>query len=355
MMALTAQLTRPLRRGTRELRAGMVNSRIVPLGRQLPAWRRGFYADHSLIYDFDRHGFDVYVSDLQRATRFESLNAPRERNLLNDKLVTFLFLRHVGTPTPTVHGFVSGGHLVGRAIGGESPDLHELLRQRGRLVTKPRGGSGGVRFCLLEHRDGKVMVNGHEETDIDACLRGDVIVSDFVEQHDYARDIYPEATNTLRILALRDPSTSEPYVAFAIHRFGTDRSKPVDNTSKGGLTAQIDVSTGALGALAAMPGYNFAGPGRVVWADHHPSTGARVTGVAVPHWDAVTSGILGLMRAMSGSHCVGWDVVVTPDGFSVIEGNNRPDVHHLQVHRPLLVDARIRQFFEHHRVIRPGG
>ena len=42
---------------------------------------------------------------------------------------------------------------------------------------------------------------------------------------------------------------------------------------------------------------------------------------------------------------VGWDVIVTADGFVVLEGNRYSDVNLLQVHRPLLVDERTRAFF----------
>jgi hypothetical protein len=45
--------------------------------------------------------------------------------------------------------------------------------------------------------------------------------------------------------------------------------------------------------------------------------------------------------------------VVTEDGFRILEGNKYPDVHILQVHRPLLADDRIRAFYRRHGVI--GG
>lgn len=47
---------------------------------------------------------------------------------------------------------------------------------------------------------------------------------------------------------------------------------------------------------------------------------------------------------------VGWDVVVTADGFSVIEGNDYPHLEH-QIFEPLLRDPRARGFYERSRVI----
>jgi hypothetical protein len=348
---LPRRLQRGLGRAGRELRTGVAYAGHLPATRQLQVWRHGFYANHSLLYDFDRFGFDAYVSDVQRATRLGSLNESPQRELLDDKLATFLYLREVRTPTPLLFGFAHEGHPVlfdGAADGG---GLRGLLEQQGRLIVKPRGGSGGVGVSLLEHRGEQVLMNGRAVEDVAATLGGRIVISEVVEQHRYAREVFAGATNTLRVLTLRDPRDGEPFVAFAIQRFGTERSKPVDNTSHGGVTAQVDLATGTLGRLASISGYNFAEPGPARWSDAHPDTGTVVTGTRVPHWDEIAEGVRALMGSMLGCHCIGWDVVVTPDGFSVIEGNNRPDVHQLQVHRPLLVDDRVRRFFAHHGVV----
>jgi hypothetical protein len=48
---------------------------------------------------------------------------------------------------------------------------------------------------------------------------------------------------------------------------------------------------------------------------------------------------------------VGWDVIATGSGFSILEGNSRPSLTISQTFRPLLVDPRVRQFLEHYDVI----
>ncbi len=49
-----------------------------------------------------------------------------------------------------------------------------------------------------------------------------------------------------------------------------------------------------------------------------------------------------------------WDVAVTEDGFTIIEGNDRPDTV-MQLHGPFLVDPRIRKAFEAHGVVPRRG
>ena len=81
------------------------------------------------------------------------------------------------------------------------------------------------------------------------------------------------------------------------------------------------------------------------WIEQHPDTGAQITDVVVPNWDIVTTGLVELARRMPYIPYVGWDVVVTADGFSVIEGNNSPHLGH-QIFEPLMRDPRVRAFYE---------
>jgi hypothetical protein len=52
---------------------------------------------------------------------------------------------------------------------------------------------------------------------------------------------------------------------------------------------------------------------------------------------------------------VGWDVVVTADGFRILEGNNYSDVNLIQIHGPLLADPRVAAFYSRHGVVRDPG
>jgi Sugar-transfer associated ATP-grasp len=327
----------------REARTALANRHVVPLRRQLAAWRHGFYAETTRLYDFDRYDFDDYISDYARATTLASMN--ENRYLLDDKVVTYLYLSRVGLPTPTVHGFVRDGRIVWLASEPPAGGLDGLLERRGALVLKSRSGSGGSGFALLRREAGITTVNGRVVDDAASALgRGSLVISDFVVQHDEIAAIYPNSTNTMRVMTFRDVDTDEPFVAFASHRFGTQRSEPVDNFGAGGLSVGIDVETGVLQrAMWRQPG---SGPGsrEIVWVDDHPDTGSRITGTKIPEWQQVLDVVLRGAAALPGCRYIGWDLAMTEDGVSIIEGNNRGDVL-VQMHGPLLLDDRMRKIF----------
>ena len=309
-----------------EWRQASKTAKATSWRRQLDVWRHGFYARQARMFDFNAHGFAPYLSEYTRRRSLVRLNGTHGR-LLGDKLVAFLYLRAIGTPTPEVHGFSHGERLQLLDPTARRRGLEWLLEQRGKLVVKPRGGSGGQGFAVLAHDGDGFTANGERVSDVRAHARGQAVITDYVEQHDYARRIFPEATNTLRVVTARDVDTGDPFVLGAAHRFGTEQSKPVDNSTRGGMLAGIGLESGILGPLATFPGGYASRSDHVEWYEQHPDTGARVAGTQVPHWDEIVREVNRSMDTLLGLELVGWDVIVTPGGFSILEGNVRPDIN----------------------------
>jgi len=71
----------------------------------------------------------------------------------------------------------------------------------------------------------------------------------------------------------------------------------------------------------------------------------------MPNWDLIKNEILNAASKIPFIHYIGWDVVITDDGYKVIEANNYSDVNLLQVHQPLLRDDRVLEFFKYHGII----
>jgi hypothetical protein len=222
--------------------------------------------------------------------------------------------------------------------------LPEILTREGKLVLKPMTGGKGKGVCVLHGTERTRLENGTETIEapvgnLIADLDG-YLVTEFVRQHGYAEQIFPEATNTIRIHSIVDPNSGEISLLRASHRFGSPKSIPTDNWSRGGYVAPIDIDTGEIGRLIVLDDPPRSRPQR------HPETGAQVAGVTVPYWEELCD----LVREAAELHryapFVGWDVAVTDEGPLLVEANARPSVVGLQLTEGLYRDQRVRTLLE---------
>ncbi len=324
-----------------------------PGGLRLSARRiwRGFLPVSGSFYELASPRAGDYVSDRQKAMTW-AINWPAAE-LLDDKLAFFFMMRQLAVPTPEVVGAIVQGRVQELSGGGTGPSagwVRKRLERGERLVVRPTRGAAGRGVWVLAGTAEGIRLN--EElvrwNEVERRLEGlvDHLISEFVEQGAYARNMFPATTNTLRVLTLQDEH-GRPFIARAVQRIGTPESAPTDNWTRGGLSALIDLETGELGPGASHP---TPQSGSLTWHRHHPSTGAPIAGVRLPGWRSVREGLLAAAAKTWFLPYVGWDVIVTDEGFTVIEGNKyaNPDV--LQIHGPLMTDPAVRAFFERHRV-----
>jgi len=321
------------------------------------AWRAclgGFSPAAYSVYGLDRNDPALYLSDYARSVPSARING-QYNSIINNKLAAWTLLAGSSVPVPLLLAVIEKGRIrpyppCSRSV---QVSLADLLTQYRRLVLKPVRGLKGIGLLFAERTESGTTLNGHPLTE-DALRRtietlDAFIVTEFIEQAPYALRLYPQTTNTLRLLTLWDSTINRPFIAAAAQRIGTSRSFPVDNWKggRGGLSASVNLATGELGRASSI-----GADGRVVRCDTHPETGARITGEVVTGWPAVTEGVLSGAARLFFAPFIGWDVVVCPDGFSVLEINGSPGVRALQVHEPLLADPRVRRFFAEHGVIR---
>lgn len=342
----------------------------MPFRRRLWLWRHGFLSKADIIYDIDERTHYQYLSEYQRELT-RSING-RWQEALRNKLLFHRLLRPFDAYRPTVYGYLKQGRFVPIDASNHSSDpenastattrptanaddavtqVSHQLKADGRLVLKPTYGAVGNRILVCSWFDDCYRVNGDERTDteFDALITDldEYLVCEFVEQAPYAAELYPGSTNTLRILTMWDPKLDEPFIPFAVQRIGTNSSAPVDNWSRGGLSAEVDRDTGELSQAVQYP-----------YGDHlekytnHPETETQIAGTKVNGWRTVRDKILHIAANFPQLLYVGWDVLIGEDGeFTIIEANSCSDVDLLQVHRPLLNDPRARRFYEHHGVV----
>lgn len=294
---------------------------------------RGFFSQRARLYPLDEYDLSLFLSDWKIEFRISKLNDRIVQTFLSNKLLFHLFLREQFPEgvTAGLIGIVADDNFVSFSRRGR---MEDALADAGYLIAKPIAGAGGMsvrRIVSLPHGLGPGMF----------------IVEAGIRQHPYASRIHPHCVNTIRVLTLKDPDTGQQFVAGAAHRFGTQRTGSVDNFSRGGLSALVDIESGILSAAKSNPGFYPR--------DRHPrhcDSGAAIEGVSVPYWGQAKDLCIKVATAIPGMVHVGWDVAITAGGPVIVEGNARiANPNLIQAHRPLLTDPRVRRFYEFHGVL----
>lgn len=317
-------------------------------------WRHGFVSERHELYRFDTFDRSLFVSDFARRFHGRRVNDRRFLPVLSNKYLFHEVLSHAfDAYLPRMHGVVLGGRFFPRVDKagqeGQPASITDVLGTVPGVVLKPIDGGGGAGVHVLRNTDRGLELDnrpfeGHQVEAFQTSLDG-YVVNEFLVQHPYAAAIFAPSTNTIRIAALLDPTTEEPFIAIAVHRFGTARSAPVDNATQSGISSMVELDTGELGESVWM-----TADGARVRSGTHRETGAPIQGVAVPHWNDVKQLVFNLGRAFPYLPYVGWDIVVTEDGPRIIEGNHIMGTDIMQTHKALLADPRVRRFYATHRV-----
>jgi|tagenome__1003787_1003787.scaffolds.fasta_scaffold20876231_2 hypothetical protein len=316
--------------------------------------RQGFSSRSAALYGLDGPPDPGhYVSDWHEGAFGKRPNR-RHSAMFDDKLMFFYSMRGLTPHVVPVLGFTRRGSFVPIDEAETERPLEAFFGERGRpVVLKPSFGTHGDGIVFVDRagRTLRLRGSGGEGSASPEALarrirRSEYIVAPLIEQAAYAREIFPDAINTVRVVTMLDVDTGRPFIALGVHRFGTCRTAPLDSFSKGGVVAEVDLESGALGTLVAPPDR-----GRRVTLDTHPDTGTDVRGRQVPRWRELTAHLLEIADRLRFLPYVGWDVIVTDDGFLINEGNTQPGLKSLQACRPILTEKRVASFLRHYGVI----
>ena len=191
---------------------------------------------------------------------------------------------------------------------GTKKELEEFLKRNKRIVYKPISGLGGSSVKTMYVKDIK---------DIDAFYKEvteekDILLEGYVVQHHEVAEFAPNSVNTVRIMTFGYNGHSE--IISAMMRFGNGEAD-VDNFHQGGMGCLVDENTGKLVGKAVNKNDE--------WFDKHPKSGKKFDGFQIPNWDIIKKTCLEAALVSDKIHVLGWDVAVTEDGCTFIEGNRR--------------------------------
>ncbi|MBP1576176.1 MAG: hypothetical protein J6A68_01455, partial [Oscillospiraceae bacterium] len=131
-------------------------------------------------------------------------------------------------------------------------------------------------------------------------------------QHPAVAAFNPASVNTIRIMTFCEGGESR--VLYAGMRIGCGDAG-VDNFHQGGMGVLVDLESGRLVGNAVNK--------NLEWFTHHPVSKIAFDGFQIPHWQKILDTVLEAAKVNPHIHLVGWDVAVTPEGCTFVEGNRR--------------------------------
>jgi hypothetical protein len=256
--------------------------------------------------------------------------------LLNNKMLFNRFFGSFGLPLPAFYGFL---HPESGFMDDGSPlcsikDLTAWLHKTDtkEFFIKSAGGMQGLNIMAINNiiRDGDIPLcedASGQKWSPEALYRHlldpnqgkkmlfpGYIVEELVKQHPAISQINPSSVNTCRILTLRNMDNSIDVLS-AFIRFGR-LGTIIDNLHQGGIAAGIDVETGQLRKASYSPLFG-AGSTEV-----HPDTLFPLVGFQLPYWPEAKELVQKAAAVTPGIKSIGWDIAITKEGPTLIEGNS---------------------------------
>ena len=191
----------------------------------------------------------------------------------------------------------------------DTEELYALCRNSTQLIWKPLEGSSGQgikKYTPDDWKDGPEAFLAKRNAD------GKGILEEMVIQHPKMASLCPTSVNTCRIATLL--GDKQQGIVYAFLRIGN--GKVMDNVDCGGMAARIDLDTGRLLTVGAdKQGNTFI---------KHPITNTSIIGFTIPYWEEAKAMCLKAAEKVPEMRFIAWDVAITENGPTFIEGNSFP-------------------------------
>lgn len=307
----------------------------------------GFTADQWKLYDFKHNDRHQYLSEFDWY-RSRYINEPFDF-VCNNKIASAEILKQY-VRVPESFMIKNKGRLSSfDSVAMEYEDAYNLLKEKGQFFFKPYGKGKGTGVVIMTYDYEKdcpcIDLKPITKEEFLNHLRkhDDWFLSEAMKQHEYLDNIYDKTVNTIRFITLKDPKTGLFKVFFAVQRIGTKETIPVDNGSRGGLVANIDLETGELSEARCLWNRNVY--------KVHPDSGAPIEGVKVPGWTKLKEDMIDLANHLPYMNFIAWDILITPEGHCIIEANTSSGVNIIQLWGGQR-NKELGDFYRHHHVIK---
>lgn len=288
--------------------------------------RSGEINNYYYVYGLDRKAVDrrkelLPYRQFRRLRNHRNLRTSRGPYnyvcVLRDKFIFSQFVGSLGIATPRSLALLDAERVTWLDTNVTVP-LREIVERTDVAFDgfcKKLGGIQGDGAFPLRIDAGSLYVRDVQisVSDLRDRLDDRYLLQQRIYQHEAMSALHPSSVNTVRLITFASGSTVELFAAAL--RVGT-HGKSVDNWAAGGLIVGIDPERGEL------RGEGFYKPGYGGRAQRHPDSGIPFEKLKIPFFEEAVALVSRLHGYLPDIHSIGWDVAITPQGPTIIEGND---------------------------------
>lgn len=296
-----------------------------------------------ILWQYNLYGLDVkpfksikeYIGNkelLWREYKYNVLMANNDyTNILRDKRLFYLFLEANGFNTPAVFAYTKNGKVyplgwrLSKEVKEDIVSLNDFLGKEGHYFCKPYDGVCGRGVFVLTIDD-KISINGNG-VDFDAAIeflssafKDNYIIQEVLVQHPVLSSLHKNSVNTIRINTGKNKSNGQIEFVTGFLRIGGG-DWVTDNMAGGGMAVGIDFESGFLHHY----GYVYQ-DGKSRRIEKHPVLEVPFDTIQIPHIKEAIRSCIDLHEALDELQFIGWDVAITEESVSFIEGNDNPEL-----------------------------
>lgn len=185
-------------------------------------------------------------------------------------------------------------------------EIKRFISKHRPIVMKIPNGCSGKQVYVTKLEDGDNEI-------LKKIKEGFILLEECIQNCQEIKALNPTSLNTIRIVTVQDKDYFD--IICASLRIGAKGSK-VDNISMGGTAARVDIKTGTLCSEFRANKYRQIETSQI---------GRDERGFVIPFWNETMVMVKNASKLVPDVHIVGWDVAITPNGPSLIEGNDSFD------------------------------
>lgn len=195
----------------------------------------------------------------------------------------------------------------------------EFVKKHPTFVVKPKDMAFGIGVYLVKEEDytdykslfESVLLSGRQNKENIVWAKNDsLVLEEVIEQEETVASVHPYSVNGIRVTTVKH--NGKITLLHPWFKIGANKQF-VTSAVFGTMDAGINPETG----IVETNGYKENGEN----FEYHPNTNVKINGFQIPRWNELVGIAKEVAMMLPDINYVGWDFVLTPKGWCIMEAN----------------------------------